>query len=68
MIKLTYHWDYKLPLEFIAGELKIGSEHTIVDWCQFARAVYIGIIKTDNEQIGQPGVEIEIDESKFRKR
>ena len=44
---------------------KIGSEHTctIVDWCNFAREVCIGILKTDNEQIGGPGIEVEIDES-----
>ena len=68
VIKLTYYWVYKLPLEFIARELKIGSEHTIVDWCQFAREVCIGLINTENEQIGGPGVEIEIDETKFWKR
>ena len=56
VIKLTYYWVYKLPLAFIAMELKIGSEHTIVDWCQFARDFCIGIIKTDNEQIGGPGI------------
>ena len=44
VIKLTYYWVYKLPLEFITRELKI-SEHTIVDWCQFARDVCIRIIK-----------------------
>ena len=67
VIKLIYYWVYKLPLEFIARELKkIGSEQTIVDWCQFARDVCIGIIKSDNEQIGRPGIVIE--ESKFGKR
>ena len=68
VIELTYYWVYKLPLEFISRELKIGSEHTIVDWCNFAREVCIGILKTDNEQIGGPGIEVEIDESKFGKR
>ena len=52
MIKLTCYWVYELPLELIVRELKIGSEHTIVGWCQFARDVCIGIVKTDNEQIG----------------
>ena len=33
IVKLTYYWVYKLPLEFIARELKIGGEHTIVSWC-----------------------------------
>ena len=67
VIKLIYYWVYKLPLGFIARELKkIGSEQTIVDWCQFARDDCIGIIKTDNEQIGRPGIVFE--ESKFGKR
>lgn len=66
VIKLTYYWAYKFPLDFIAGELKIGSEHTLVDWCLFAKDVCTGIIKTDNEPIGGPGVEIEIGEYRYR--
>lgn len=67
-IKLTYYWVYKAPSEFVVRELQIGSEHTIADWYNFAREVCITIIKTENEQIGGVGREIEIDESKFGKR
>ena len=67
-IKLTYYWVYKTPSEFVLRELRIGSEHTIADWYNFAREVCIAIIKTENEQIGGVGKEIEIDESKFGKR
>lgn len=59
---------YKVPSEFVLSEFRIGSEHTIADWNNFARKVCIGIIKTDNEQIGGVGKEDEIDESKFGKR
>lgn len=68
IIKLTYYWVYKLPAEFVTRELKIGSEHTLVDWYMFARDVCMNIVQADNEVIGGVGKEVEIDESKFGKR
>ena len=49
-------------------ELSIGSEHTLMDWYNFAREVCYEIIQRDSEQIGGDGKEVEIDESKFGKR
>jgi transposase-like protein len=67
-VKLTYYWVYELPNDFISRELKIGSDHTLVDWKNFAREVCLCILEQDTEQIGGPGKHIEIDESKFGKR
>lgn len=59
---------YELPGDFISRELKIGSDHTRVDWKNFAREVCLCILKQDSERIGGPGKHVEIDESKFGKR
>lgn len=67
-LKLTYYWVYELPGDFISRELKIGSDHTIVDWKNFAREVCLCILKQESERIGGPGKHVEIDESKFGKR
>ena len=68
IVKLTYYWVYKCPADFVNRELRIGSEHTLVDWCYFEREVCVEIIQRDSEQIGVDGKEAEIDESKFGKR
>ena len=47
-------------------ELRIGSEHTLVDWYNLEFCVEI--IQRDSEQIGAEGKEVEIGESKFGKR
>ena len=49
-------------------ELRIGSEHTLVDWYNFAREFCVEIIQRDSEQIGAEGKEVEIGESKLGKR
>lgn len=68
VVKLTYYWVYQLPSEHIARELRIGSEHTLVDWKNFAREVCLDILEKDSECIGGVGKVVEIDESKFGKR
>lgn len=68
IVKLTYYWVYDLPNDFISRELRIGSDHTVVDWKNFSREVCLSILKLDNEKIGGPGRTVEIDESKFGKR
>jgi hypothetical protein len=40
-------WVYELKGYFIARELKIGSDHTIVDWKKFASEV----CRQDSERI-----------------
>ena len=68
IVKLTYYWVYSLPNDHISRELKIGSEHTLVDWKNFAREVCLEILQQDNCKIGGIGKVVEIDESKFGKR
>jgi hypothetical protein len=51
IIKLTYYWVYKLAAEFVARELRIGSEHTLLDWCMLARDVCMSIVQADNDII-----------------
>ena len=68
IVKLTYYWVYSLPNDHISRELKIGSEHTLVDWKNFAREVCLEILQQDNCKIGGVGKVVEIDESKFGKR
>ena len=65
IVKLTYYWVHKLPQNFVEEELKIGSCSTLVDWYNFAREVCLKIAIDDKEQIGGPGIVVEIDESKF---
>ena len=67
IVKLTYYWVYSLPKDHISRELKIGSEHTLVDWENFAREVCLENLQQDNCKIGGIGKVVEIDESKFGK-
>jgi len=67
-VKLTHYWVYEQPGQFISRELKIGGEHTVVDWRNFAREVCLSVLEQDSEQIGGPGKFVEIDESKFGMR
>ena len=48
--------------------IRIGSDHTIVDWRNFCREVCVTVLEKESTQIGGEGIEIEIDESKFGKR
>jgi hypothetical protein len=50
-----------LAAEFVAREVKIGSEHTLLDWYMFARDVCMNIVQADNEIIGGVRKEVEID-------
>lgn len=68
IVKLTYYSVYDFPNDFISRELRIGSDHTVVDWKNFSREVCLSILKLDNEKNGGTGRTVEIDESKFGKR
>ena len=68
IIKLTYLWVYKHTNENIKHEVRLGSDHTVVDWKNFCREVCTIIIESESEQIGGEGKTVEIDESKFGKR
>lgn len=67
IVKLTYYCVYDLPNHFISRELRIGSDHTVVDWPKnFSREVCLSILKLDNDR--GPDRTVEIGESKFGKR
>ena len=76
--EVIFYWNKLLNLLSIGctrcqmttfqGSLKIGSEHTLVDWKNFAREVCLEILQQDNCKIGGVGKVMEIDESKFGKR
>lgn len=68
IVKLTYYWVHKLPLNYIKLQLDIGSNSTGVDWYNFCREVCLQVIIQDNKKVGGPGKTVEIDESKFGKR
>ncbi len=68
LLKLTFYWVNKCREDFVKTQLRLGSDHTLVDWYNFCREVCLEILVGENEQIGGPGVEVEIDESKFGKR
>ena len=68
ILKLTYLWVYKTEREFIKREVRIGSKHSVVHWRNFCREVCETVLMNESEKIGGPGVQVEIDESKFGKR
>ena len=68
IVKLTYYWTYNTQQEVVERELRIGSDHTLVDWYNFAREICITVLEAGSEVIGGPGCIVEIDESKFGKR
>ncbi|XP_033105195.1 uncharacterized protein LOC117107601 [Anneissia japonica] len=74
LLALTYMWSTNCgrprgPSQAnIMKELEIGSEHTVVDWNQFCRDVTVNYFRNHPEQLGGPGVIVEIDESLFSKR
>ena len=68
IMKLTYLWVWRCDQRFIMRECHLGSNTTIVDWCNFAREVCVSVLETDSKPIGGPGTIVEIDESKFGRR
>ena len=67
VIKLMYLWPQGFTVAEIIHKLKI-SRHTAVEWTLFFRECCFTKMIEDSEQIGGPGIEVEIDESKFGKR
>ena len=68
IVKLTYYWVYKCTNEQVQHELRIGSDHTVVNWYNFAREVCRKILEFDSEQIGGEVIFKENEESKLVKR
>jgi len=66
-VKLTNYWVFELSGDSLSRELRIGGEHTVVDWRNFTWEVCLSVLEEDSEQIGGPGEFVDIDESKFGK-
>ncbi|XP_067659400.1 uncharacterized protein [Haliotis asinina] len=68
IMKLTFYWVYQVRENFVKVQLRLGFDHTLVDWYNYCRDVCLFVMEEENEMIGGPGIEVEIDESKFGKR
>lgn len=73
VIGLSYEWTSSVGSARGLSQVNIGKElgiasHTVVDWKQFLRDVAVFYFTNHPEQIGGPGVVVEIDESLFCRR
>ena len=66
IVMYTYYWWSELPQKYIQREVGVAHQ-TAVDWASFCREVAIDVVIEHSEQIGGPGIVVEIDESKFGK-
>lgn len=67
VVEFIYLWSQGFTTEEIGHELKI-SKRTIIEWSAYLRTTCFNVVMDGSCQIGGPGVEVEIDESKFGKR
>ena len=66
-MELMYLWAQGFSVSEIMHELKV-SKRTAVEWTLFFHECCFTKMIEDSEQIEGPGIEVEIDESKFGKR
>ena len=62
-----YLWLQGFSIDEIIHELKI-SRNTAIEWTVFFREACFTMMLEYSEPIGENGIEVEIDESKFGKR
>ena len=67
IIEMAYLWSHCFSTNEMVHELKI-SKKTVIEWSLFFRECCFSRIIDDSVAIGGPGIEVEIDESKFGKR
>ncbi len=67
LMELIYFWSAGLKQTQIQHECGFAW-HTTVDWFSFCREICEAYMMKVSEPIGGPGIECEIDESKFGKR
>ena len=67
MLRLIYLWATKTRAGQIVDDLKL-SHHTVIDWLNLLRDVCTQYFIDHPLEIGGPGAEVEIDESKFGRR
>ena len=66
VVELMYLWAQGFSVSEIMHELKV-SKRTAVEWTLFFQECCFTKMIEDSEQIEGPGIEVEIDESKFGK-
>ena len=54
--------------QILCREATIGSDHTVCDWKNFVRDIYLNYFLNHPTRIGGPGVCVQIDESLICKR
>ena len=67
IVELMYLWSQGFTINEMVHELKL-SRKTVIEWSIFFREACFTMLIDANEPIGGPGIEVEIDESKFGKR
>lgn len=74
VIGITYCWcigcgkGRAFSHNILKNEMEISSPNTIVDWNQFCRDIAVAYFRNHPQQLGGPGVVVEIDESLFARR
>ena len=67
ILRILHLWSSKTPVGKMMVEAEISNK-TAIDWYNFARDVCAQYFIDHPAVIGGPGVEVEIDESKFGRR
>ena len=67
IVQLIYLWSQGFSMSEMEHELKVSSR-SLVEWTCYLRHVALDTCIDSSSQIGGPGIEVEIDESKFGKR
>ena len=67
IVEITYLWSQGFNNNEIIHELKLTNK-TVIEWCNFFRECCLSVVMDRSMLIGGNGIEVEIDESKFRKR
>ena len=65
--EIMYLWSQGFNNKEIIHELKLTNK-TVIEWCHFFRECTLSVVMEQSTPIGGPGIQVEIDESKFGKR
>ena len=67
----SYHLTYEIfqdsKFESIHQDLRV-FQHAVADYRQYATDILVNYVEIHSEKVGEPGIIVEIDESKIGKR